>query len=113
MPNPVQGRALDANSHVNFLRYFMSHKVSAEVKLHLSRQSQKQYSFSHWEITGENMEMGSHEFYQNENASRFISVFFSDWRDNKTEGLPMMTTIAWPLGKHLIKQKQHEQAINF
>ena len=47
------------------------------------------------------MEMDSLELSDNEGSEGLLSVFSWDGWDNQTDSLPMMTTIAWPHGKHL------------
>ena len=47
------------------------------------------------------MEMDSLELSDNEGSEGLTSVLSWDKWDNQTDSLPMMTTIAWPLGKHL------------
>ena len=49
------------------------------------------------------MEMDFVELSSNEGSDGLMSAFSWDGLDNGTDSLPMMATIAWPLGKHLTK----------
>ena len=45
------------------------------------------------------MELNLLEFLYEEKSEGLIPAFSWEKRDNRTDSLPMMTTIAWPFGK--------------